>query len=199
MPRRVLVYRVAFSTPWFEIEESIAENPGELPYYRMTGPNGAICMPFTPDGDIVMVRQFRPNLGRMTLELPAGAIDPGETAEQAAAREIVEETGREVADLSVLGTGRLHLNRTTHQEFFLLAFDAKPIAGAVVEAGIEAVVVPRSDFCEAVHADKIEQIAAVTFHGMAFAKLGINLMTAPIQLVRQKTKQYTGRRCADGN
>ncbi|XP_037552219.1 ADP-sugar pyrophosphatase [Nematolebias whitei] len=42
---------------------------------------------------VVMVKQFRPPLGRFTLEFPAGLIDEGETAEAAAVRELKEETG----------------------------------------------------------------------------------------------------------
>ena len=41
----------------------------------------------------LLVRQFRPPMERETIELPAGLIDKGETAEQAALRELKEETG----------------------------------------------------------------------------------------------------------
>lgn len=46
-----------------------------------------------PSGRIVLVRQFRPPLGAYSLEFPAGLIDPGESIEAAAARELCEETG----------------------------------------------------------------------------------------------------------
>uniref|UniRef100_A0A8C5EVV3 ADP-sugar pyrophosphatase n=1 Tax=Gouania willdenowi TaxID=441366 RepID=A0A8C5EVV3_GOUWI len=42
---------------------------------------------------VVMVKQFRPPLGCHSLEFPAGLIDEGETAEEAALRELKEETG----------------------------------------------------------------------------------------------------------
>jgi len=43
--------------------------------------------------ELLLVRQFRPPVGRVTIELPAGLVDKGETAEVAALRELKEETG----------------------------------------------------------------------------------------------------------
>ncbi len=44
-------------------------------------------------GQILLVRQYRYPIGREVIELPAGLIDAGETASEAAIREIREETG----------------------------------------------------------------------------------------------------------
>jgi 8-oxo-dGTP pyrophosphatase MutT (NUDIX family) len=45
------------------------------------------------DSSIVYVTQFRPAVGKKTLELPAGLVDPGESPEATALRELHEETG----------------------------------------------------------------------------------------------------------
>lgn len=45
------------------------------------------------DGRMCLVRQYRVALGRMTLEIPAGKLDPGEDPATCAARELTEETG----------------------------------------------------------------------------------------------------------
>ncbi len=47
----------------------------------------------TKDRKILFVQQYRPALNEITLEVPAGAIDKGETAKIAALRELQEETG----------------------------------------------------------------------------------------------------------
>ncbi|HKA13555.1 MAG TPA: NUDIX hydrolase [Myxococcota bacterium] len=57
----------------------------------------------TPDGCVVMVRQYRQGAGRVTLETPGGMVDPGETPADAAARELLEETGYAAAELIPLG------------------------------------------------------------------------------------------------
>lgn len=43
--------------------------------------------------EIILVKQWRPPLGSFTIEMPAGLIDKGETPEEAALRELKEETG----------------------------------------------------------------------------------------------------------
>ncbi len=45
------------------------------------------------EGDILLVRQFRHPIKKELLEIPAGGVDPGETPEAAAVREMQEETG----------------------------------------------------------------------------------------------------------
>ncbi len=52
-----------------------------------------ICAVVVPGDELVLIRQFRPPAGKLVLEFPAGLIDPGETPEQTAIRELYEETG----------------------------------------------------------------------------------------------------------
>ena len=54
---------------------------------------GAVLAAITKEGKMVMVRQYRKPAGRVMLEAPAGKIDPGEQPQQAALRELKEETG----------------------------------------------------------------------------------------------------------
>ena len=54
---------------------------------------GAVLAAITKEGKMVMVRQYRKPAGHVMLEAPAGKIDPGEQPQQAALRELKEETG----------------------------------------------------------------------------------------------------------
>ncbi len=55
-----------------------------------------------PEPCFLMVRQYRHGIRQVTTEFPAGLVEPGETAEEAAGRELLEETGYRAGRLRVL-------------------------------------------------------------------------------------------------
>src|SRR5712692_794745 len=54
---------------------------------------GAVAVVPVIDKDVVLVRQFRRAADRVLLEIPAGTMEPGETAEACLQRELAEEIG----------------------------------------------------------------------------------------------------------
>jgi len=59
----------------------------------ITHPGSVVVLPVLPDGRILMIRQYRHAARQYLWELVAGRIDAGEKPKQAAARELIEETG----------------------------------------------------------------------------------------------------------
>jgi 8-oxo-dGTP pyrophosphatase MutT (NUDIX family) len=65
----------------------------ERDFVVIDAPDWINVVPLTADGNVVMIRQFRHGVRQLTLEIPGGMIDPGESPDDAAARELLEETG----------------------------------------------------------------------------------------------------------
>lgn len=62
--------------------------------------DAAVIIPITTDGNVVMVVQSRPNTKEtVSVELPAGMVDPGEDYQTTAVREMLEETGYEAENV----------------------------------------------------------------------------------------------------
>lgn len=66
-------------------------------------PGAVAVIALTDEGKIVLVHQYRTPIEQVTLEIPAGKLDPGEDPADAAARELVEETGYVAARMAYLG------------------------------------------------------------------------------------------------
>src|SRR5947208_17050747 len=101
----------AFKTPWFELVGKRIGNSAAL-HYSISARDYVSVFAVTRQGTFPLVRQFRPAIEEVTIELPSGHVDEGETPEQAAARELHEETGYIANELILLGrlspdTGRL--------------------------------------------------------------------------------------------
>ena len=67
-------------------------------------PGSVVIIPVTLSGAILLVRQYRPAIGRFAWELPAGSLKPSEDVEAAARRECQEETGLVPSTLTSLGS-----------------------------------------------------------------------------------------------
>ncbi len=66
-------------------------------------PGAAAVVPFLDEDHVLLIRQYRHAAGGTILEVPAGKLDPGETPERCAVRELEEEAGRRAGRLEKLG------------------------------------------------------------------------------------------------
>jgi len=72
-------------------------------FYELRFPDWINVVPVTADGRVLLIRQFRAGTRQLTLEIPGGLVDPGETPLAAARRELREETGWDSDDWTALG------------------------------------------------------------------------------------------------
>lgn len=93
--------------PWegkiFSVEHLRVElSDGSLDWREIVRHNGGAGVVAVRDGRVCLVRQYRVALGCMTLEIPAGKVDPAERRDVCAARELTEETGLVAERLELL-------------------------------------------------------------------------------------------------
>lgn len=102
--RRKLVRRGAKFD--FEVLTFKADDGRDLEREVVRHPGSVVILPILDDQDgqqVVFVRNERLALGKRLLELPAGTLEPPETPDACARRELAEETGYEAATWTPLG------------------------------------------------------------------------------------------------
>lgn len=96
LPWKVLARTLVVDTPWLQVAKERVRLPSgkELPdYYTIVGSRLVASMVVDSKENVLVVRQYRHAVRSKTVDLPGGAIEKGETALQAARRELKEETG----------------------------------------------------------------------------------------------------------
>lgn len=87
----------------FEVNRLRLPNKAEGEMECIRHPGGAVAVPLTEDGKLILVRQYRFSTGRRLLEFPAGTLEAGEDPLETAQREIQEETGYKANQWDRLG------------------------------------------------------------------------------------------------
>jgi ADP-ribose pyrophosphatase len=90
-------------------------------------PGASAVVPFVSVDEVLLIRQFRHAAGGSILEVPAGKLDPGDTPEQCAARELEEEAGRKAGRLEKLSWIFTTPGFTDEIIHLFAAFDLEPV------------------------------------------------------------------------
>lgn len=143
-----------FQGRWVRVDEEDWPEVGAWEVVRTA--DVAAVVPLTPEGDVLLVRQFRAPARRVMTEIPAGLLDvDGESAESCAARELFEETGFRHASLESLSgfyPSSGHSAEFVH--LFLARTDREPEGEP--EAGIELVRRPFAEIVAEARAGQLE-------------------------------------------
>ena len=169
---RITERKKVFETPWFRVISKMTTGLEDA-YYSLELADYVAILALTPDGRIVLVKQFRPTVEQTTLEIPSGTVDPGESPAQTAARELREETGYQAASLELIvppmapDTGRL-----ANRMWCYLARDVEPVENKdeVLEEGIEPVLYTMEELKQAIACGAFNHALHVAVLGAALIK-----------------------------
>jgi ADP-ribose pyrophosphatase len=101
---KLISEEVKYDGPRFNVVQKIFEREDGRKIVRdivNPGP-AAVILPITEKNEVVFITQLREAIGKVSLELPAGMIEPGEEPIVAAKRELEEETGIIAKDIELL-------------------------------------------------------------------------------------------------
>jgi len=128
MNYRIVKSDVIYSGKVFNIKvDQIEYNTGNKAVREVTEhPGGAVVVPVTKEGKIVMVTQHRFPVDKILLELPAGKLGKGEDPRLCAVRELEEETGYKSDNVKELGSIYTTPGYSTEKLWIFLAKDLKP-------------------------------------------------------------------------
>jgi len=93
----------------FQVRRDRSVNPrdgGEHDFYCIEAPDWINIIPLTARDEVVMIEQYRHGTDEITLEIPGGIVDQNESPREAAAREMLEETGYAAHEIVPLGRAR---------------------------------------------------------------------------------------------
>lgn len=110
-PWKVITSKRDASYRVFSIRTDRARSPRtgkEHDFFILESSSWVNVIPLTPEDEVIMVRQYRHGIQGVTLEIPGGLVEDSDSPEEAAGRELYEETGYRASEMIPLGS--VHTN-----------------------------------------------------------------------------------------
>lgn len=121
--------QIVFDTPYFSIRKDVCRLPNGRKiddYYVLQAPNIALIVTCTPEGQFVLVEQYKHGIGEICLEIPGGMCESDVDMLAEARRELCEETGYIADEWHHLATFTDNSTRSDVQVYIYLALNAVP-------------------------------------------------------------------------
>ncbi|WP_424013522.1 NUDIX hydrolase [Halorubrum xinjiangense] len=170
---------IDYACPGFDVRRDEVRFPnGETDgFHYVDEPPAVVVLPLTPDGDVVVIDEWRQAVGRVNRGIPAGTMEPADEGEAnangeasddaielAAARELAEETGYEADSFERLTTVEPTNGMANAVHHHVLATGCEPTAERDLDhnESIAVETVPYDDLLAAVVDDELRDGRAVT-------------------------------------
>lgn len=138
MPKwKKLSSKVVHKNPFYQVREDLflRENKTKGKYFTMDLLPFVEIFPLTEDKKVFLVGQYRPAVEAYSWEIPAGGVRKGESPEEAAQRELAEETGLKAEKLTKIGQLWAANGHSNALGIYFLAQDLKKVKRLPGEEG----------------------------------------------------------------
>jgi ADP-ribose pyrophosphatase len=162
--------------PWLRVSAEHVRLPNGheiTEFYRIDMPEWAQTFALTEDGRVAMIEQYKQGPAVVSLELPAGYVEAGEPPEQAARRELREETGLVADDWCYLGRYFMDGNRGCGASHIFLVRGARQVGTPELDTS-EMIAQRRLTLAEvraAWRSGRIHNLGTIAAVGLALAIL----------------------------
>jgi ADP-ribose pyrophosphatase len=176
-PWKVLDSELVYSSaPYLRVHSHSVELPdGRIakPYFRIDLRAFTVIAAVNTENEIIVARQYRHGIERITLLLPGGLLDEGEDALAAAKRELREETGYVSDEWESLGRFVPNSNYRCGEVHLFLARGARKVA--VADAGdleeTELLLLPLPEMLQELRKGNVVSLSSATALSLAAARL----------------------------
>ena len=155
-------------TGWFSIDAIPSKSTAGKPYYRLSCDDSVEILAVTSQQEIILVRQFRPAVEMLMLELPAGYVNQGESNHEAVQRELWEETRYVCDSVSYLGAFKIAPSRINNTLHLFCGKEAR-LKGLqdMGDSESEVVLVTQDEFRKLIDEGKFLEVAGITTYYLA--------------------------------
>jgi len=171
-PFKILSREIILDNPYCPIEKHIVELPdgtqGE--WFVNTASDAVIVIPVLKTGEILLQKNYKHGSGHIITEFCAGMIDPGETPEQAATRELLEETGHSAESFTRLGEAFANPTGSSMKYHFFLAQNCEKVSDQSLDTAeqIEIFTVKNAEEAKKLLTDPATHTSSATLSALTF-------------------------------